>query len=265
MIHALSALDIALWDIRGKLEGVPVFTLLGGARRKRIDAYASLLQYGGSVEHVRRNVVRALERGYRQIKLHERTADSVAAAREVAGSDIPIMVDTNCGWMPDEATAPVAAMAPSNPFWVEEPIWPPDDFESLAKLRRATGVRLAMGENATGLLDFRRMVTLGATDFAQPSIVKIGGLSTLWRIATEAEKAGVTCVPHAFFFGPGYLATLHALAAKQRPAPIERLFGDIAFTPYAHTVPVENGAVNVPERPGLGADPEPELLEHFKA
>ena len=265
VIHALSALDIALWDIRGKLEGVPVFTLLGGARRKRIDAYASLLQYGGSVEHVRRNVVRALERGYRQIKLHERTADSVAAAREVAGSDIPIMVDTNCGWMPDEATAPVAAMAPSNPFWVEEPIWPPDDFESLAKLRRATGVRLAMGENATGLLDFRRMVTLGATDFAQPSIVKIGGLSTLWRIATEAEKAGVTCVPHAFFFGPGYLATLHALAAKQRPAPIERLFGDIAFTPYAHTVPVENGAVNVPERPGLGADPEPELLEHFKA
>jgi L-alanine-DL-glutamate epimerase-like enolase superfamily enzyme len=222
------------------------------------------LQYGGSVDHVRRNVARALERGYRHIKLHERAADAVAAAREVAGPDIPIMVDTNCGWTPDEATAPVAAMAPSKPFWVEEPIWPPDDFEALAQLRRATGVPLAMGENATGLLDFRRMVAAGATDFVQPSIVKIGGLSRLWRIATEAEKAGVTCVPHAFFFGPGYLATLHALAAKERTAPIERMFGDVAFTAYSKTVPVESGAVNVPERPGLGADPEPEMLERYK-
>jgi len=125
-------------------------------------------------------------------------------------------------------------------------------------------VPLAMGENATGLLDFRRMVAAGATDFVQPSVVKIGGLSRLWRIAMEAEKAGVTCVPHAFFFGPGYLATLHALAAKERTTPIERLFGDVAFTAYSKTVAVENGAVNVPDRPGLGADPEPEMLERYK-
>jgi L-alanine-DL-glutamate epimerase-like enolase superfamily enzyme len=265
VIHAISGLDIALWDIRGKLEGVPVWKLLGGARRKRVDAYASLLQYGGAVEHVRRNVARALERGYRHIKLHERTADSVAAAREVAGPDIPIMVDTNCGWTADQATAAVAAMAPSKPFWVEEPIWPPEDFASLAALKRATGVPLAMGENASGVLDFRKMVAAGATDFVQPSVVKIGGLTNLWRIAAEAEQAGVTCVPHAFFFGPGYLATLHALAAKERPAPLERLFGDVGFTAYAKTVPVVDGAIDVPERPGLGADPEHELIERFRA
>jgi L-alanine-DL-glutamate epimerase-like enolase superfamily enzyme len=265
VIHAISGLDIALWDIRGKLEGVPVWKLLGGARRKRVDAYASLLQYGGAVEHVRRNVARALERGYRHIKLHERTADSVAAAREVAGPDIPIMVDTNCGWTADQATSAVAAMAPSKPFWVEEPIWPPEDFASLAALKRATGVPLAMGENASGVLDFRKMVAAGATDFVQPSVVKIGGLTNLWRIATEAEQAGVTCVPHAFFFGPGYLATLHALAAKERPAPLERLFGDVGFTAYAKTVPVVDGAIDVPERPGLGADPEHELIERFRA
>jgi L-alanine-DL-glutamate epimerase-like enolase superfamily enzyme len=265
IIHAISGLNIALWDIRGKLEGVPVWKLLGGARRKRVDTYASLLQYGGSVEHVRRNVGRALERGYRYIKLHERTADSVAAARDVAGPDIPIMVDTNCGWTPDQATAAVAAMAPSKPFWVEEPIWPPEDFASLAALRRATGVPLAMGENASGVLDFRKMVAAGATDFVQPSVVKIGGLTNLWRIATEAEQAGVTCVPHAFFFGPGYLATLHALAAKEHPAPLERLFGDVGFTAYAKTVPVVDGAIDVPERPGLGADPEHELIERFRA
>ena len=213
---------------------------------------------------MRRNVARALERGYRHIKLHERTAESVAAARDVAGPDIPIMVDTNCAWTPDEATAPVAAMAPSKPFWVEEPIWPPEDFASLAALRRATGVPLAMGENGTGVLDFQKMVAAGATDFVQPSVVKIGGLTNLWRIATEAETAGVTCVPHAFFFGPGYLATLHAIAAKERAAPIERLFGDVGFTAYAKTVPVVDGAIDVPERPGLGADPEEELITRFR-
>jgi L-alanine-DL-glutamate epimerase-like enolase superfamily enzyme len=90
-------------------------------------------------------------------------------------------------------------------------------------------------------------------------------LTNLWRIATEAEQAGVTCVPHAFFFGPGYLATLHALAAKERPAPLERLFGDVGFTAYAKTVPVADGAIDVPERPGLGADPEHELIERFRA
>jgi L-alanine-DL-glutamate epimerase-like enolase superfamily enzyme len=113
------------------------------------------------------------------------------------------------------------------------------------------------------VLDFRKMVKAGATDFVQPSVVKIGGLTNLWRVATEAEAAGVTCVPHAFFFGPGYLATLHALAAKERTAPIERLFGDVGFTAYAKTVPVVNGAIDVPERPGLGADPEAELIERF--
>jgi L-alanine-DL-glutamate epimerase-like enolase superfamily enzyme len=74
----------------------------------------------------------------------------------------------------------------------------------------------------------------------------------------------VTCVPHAFFFGPGYLATLHALAAKARPAPLERLFADVAFTAYAGSVPVENGGVDVPDGPGLGADPEVELIERYK-
>jgi L-alanine-DL-glutamate epimerase-like enolase superfamily enzyme len=265
VIHAISGLDIALWDIRGKLERKPVAALLGGIKRKGVEAYASLLQYGGNVEHVRRNTARALERGYRHIKLHERTAEAVAAARDVAGPDIPIMVDTNCAWTPAEATAPVAAMAPSKPFWVEEPIWPPEDFAALAALRKATGVPLAMGENATSVTDFRNMVAAGATDFVQPSIVKVGGLTNLWQVATEAEKAGVTCVPHAFFFGPGYLATLHAIAAKERTAPLERLFGDVGFTAYAKTVPVVDGAIEVPERPGLGADPEEEMIERFKA
>ena len=264
VIHAISGLDIAVWDIRGKLEGVPVAALLGGAKRTRIESYASLLQYNGDLDHIQRNVARALERGHRRIKLHERTPEAVAAARAVTGPDIPIMVDTNCAWTPDKAADAVKAMAPSKPYWVEEPVWPPEDYESLAVVRRSSGVPLAMGENATGALDFRKMMAAGAADFVQPSVVKIGGLTNLWQIATEAEAAGATCVPHAFFFGPGYLATLHAIAAKARPAPIERLFADVGYTAYAKTVPVVDGVVDLPDGPGLGADPEDEMIAQFR-
>ena len=89
VIYALGGLDIALWDMRGKLEGVPVYALLGGKKRERVEVYASLLAYGGNVEHVKRNTARALERGYRQIKLHEKTAEAVAATREAAGAGHP--------------------------------------------------------------------------------------------------------------------------------------------------------------------------------
>ena len=86
LAHALAGLDIALWDIRGKLAGVSVSTLLGGVKRERVECYASLLQYSGNPEHIKRNTARALERGFQQIKLHERTPEAVAAAREVTGT-----------------------------------------------------------------------------------------------------------------------------------------------------------------------------------
>src|SRR5262249_54774950 len=155
------------------LEGVAVHALLGSRRRRRVEAYASLLSYGGSVGHVRRNVARALEAGHRPLKLHEPTAETVAAARQDAGRHVPLMVDPNCASLPGAAAAAVMAMASSQPLWVEEPIWPPEDFSSLAALRRATGVPTAAGENATGALDFRKMIAAGAVDYVQPSAVKI--------------------------------------------------------------------------------------------
>lgn len=263
-LHAISGLDIALWDIRGKLAGVSVSTLLGGRRRDRIEVYASLLHYDGVLDDVRRITARALDAGYRRIKLHERTPAAVAAARAVAGPDIPMMVDVNCAWSPDEAIAAVTEMAESRLTWIEEPIWPPEDVAALAALRRTTGVPTAIGENATGALDFRKMIDANAVDFAQPSAVKIGGVTTLWRICTEAEAAGVTCAPHSPYFGPGYLATLHVLAAKERESAIERFYCDLGMVPFESTVRVEGGAIAVPGGPGLGADPEPELIARYR-
>ena len=173
------------------------------------------------------------------------------------------MVDTNCAWTPSEAEKAVAAMAPYKPFWVEEPIYPPEDFEALAKLRAATGVPMGIGENATSLRDFRRMVTIGKADFIQPAMVKLG-ITAMAKVAAEVEQAGALCVPNAFYLGPAFLAVLHCLAVKEKESPLERMFGDFGATPFAKTVPIINGGVEVPQGPGLGADPEEELIAGFR-
>jgi L-alanine-DL-glutamate epimerase-like enolase superfamily enzyme len=173
------------------------------------------------------------------------------------------MVDTNCAWTPAEAEVAVAAMAPSKPYWVEEPIYPPEDFEALANLRAATGVPMGIGENATSLRDFRRMVTIGKADFIQPAMVKLG-ITALSKVAAEVEQLGATCVPNAFYIGPAFLAVLHCMAVKEKESPLERMFADFGATPFAKTVPVINGAIEVPQGPGLGADPEDELIERFR-
>src|SRR5262249_3003545 len=119
------------------------------------------------------------------------------------------------------------------------------------------------GENATGTLDFVKMVEAGAVDYVQPSAVK-NGITAQWEICTRAEASGVTCVPHAPYFGPGYLATLQILAAKPKSVALERFFCDLALMPFARTVPIVDGWVDIPQGAGLGADPEDDLMR-FRA
>ena len=113
----------------------------------------------------------------------------------------------------------MAALAPFNPYWIEEPVFPPEDFKSLADLRKRTGVPLGMGENATSFSISARWSPLGAADYVQPSIVKMGGISALSKVAAQVEQAGATCVPNAFYIGPGYLAVLHCMATKEKASP----------------------------------------------
>jgi L-alanine-DL-glutamate epimerase-like enolase superfamily enzyme len=94
-------------------------------------------------------------------------------------------------------------------------------------------------------------------------MVKLG-ITTMAKVAAEVEQAGATCVPNAFYLGPAFLAVLHCLAAKEKDSPLERMFADFAATPFSKTVPVINGGVEVPQGPGLGADPEDDLIAQFR-
>jgi L-alanine-DL-glutamate epimerase-like enolase superfamily enzyme len=258
VVHAIAGLDIALWDLRGKRERVPVYQLLGGRQRSRIRAYASLLQYYGDAGLLDRVVTRALDEGYSEVKLHERTADAVKAARHAAGAGVPLMVDTNCAWLPAEAPAAIAQMAAYAPFWIEEPLWPPEDHDALARLKASSPVPLAVGENASSAFELSTLIAQASAQYVQPSVIKLG-LSGAWALSRQCEGSQVACAPQVAFFGPGYLASLHLLAAQRAEASLERLYVELAHVPYGATVPIAGGWVDVPDGPGLGADPEADL------
>lgn len=258
--QAISGVDIALWDLRGKLQGVPVYALLGGAQRTFVPAYASLLQYYGDVERIKRNVADSLEAGFGQVKLHERSVVATAAAREVMGADLPLMLDTNCAWTADEVQREVAGFESLGLQWIEEPIWPPEDLDTLARLRGSSRIPLAAGENASSRFELTEMARRTLVDYLQPSALKAGGITALWQLSRQCAGTPVRFAPQSAFFGPGFLATLHVLAAQAQPVAVERLFCSLGHVPYAESIPFVRGGFQLNDRPGLGADPEPALL-----
>jgi L-alanine-DL-glutamate epimerase-like enolase superfamily enzyme len=262
-MYALSAIDIALWDIAGKLAGLPLYRLLGGSPRERLPAYASLLRYGepGAVAH---HVGKVLKRGYRHIKLHEITLPPIEAARKASGPDVPIMVDCNCPWTVAEAIAMAHRLQPFNLKWLEEPVWPPEDHAGLARVQVEGGIPTAAGENAM-LPEFKGMFEAGAISYAQPSVTKVGGVTGMRRVTALADAHGIEVVPHSAYFGPGLLASIHCIAAMSREGLVERYDADFAVNPLHEAImPDKNGHIAVPQGPGLGAELDMAVVEKLR-
>jgi len=260
--YALSGVEIALWDLLGKRAGLPLHQLLGGSPHAELPAYASLLRYGDPAM-VARNVSAAVAQGYRAIKLHEVTVAAVRAARTAAGPDVLLMNDCNCPWAPDEAVAIAAELRDQNLHWLEEPVWPPEDWRGLARVR-AVGVPVAAGENCGTVADFQAAFAAGALDVAQPSVTKIGGVGAVRRVAALAEAHSVRVVPHCAYFGPGFLASLHLAAILPGPPPLERLFVDLAASPFSPWTEAQGGRLAIPQGAGLGCDPDPAVIERYR-
>jgi L-alanine-DL-glutamate epimerase-like enolase superfamily enzyme len=262
VIYGLSGIDIALWDIAGKVAGLPLYRLLGGSERADVPAYASLLRYGepAAVTHYAEE---ALERGYRHVKVHEIEAVNVKAARDALGSDVPLMVDCNCLWDAEEAVRRARSFAPYNPHWIEEAIWPPEDGHAMAKLRREGGVPTAAGENYM-FDDFQRLCELEALDFLQPSITKVGGVTGMRAVFELGAAHNVQVVPHSAYFGPGLLASTHVIASYSGEIPVERYYADFDDTPLHDAINPKNGRMLVPQSPGLGLDPDLDVVERMR-
>ena len=212
-MFGISAIDIALWDLAGKRAGLPLGQLLGGpATPPLVPGYASLLKYRDR-ELVAETVRAALDEGYPAIKLHETGEAEIAAAREAMRPDMPLCTDTNCPWTPAEALSMAARLKPYDLYWLEEPIFPPEDFSALARLQQESGIDLACGENACTAFEFRRLLDAGAVRYVQPSVTKVGGVTEFHKVLALAEGHDVTVMPHSPYFGPGWLATLQLLSA----------------------------------------------------
>jgi len=262
--YALSGIDIALWDIAGKIAGQPLYRLLGGTPRTDLPAYASLLRYGKAAD-VAHYTQDALGRGYRHIKLHEITVPEVKAARDAAGPDIPIMVDTNCPWTVAQAIEMARRFVPFTPTWIEEPVWPAENLAGLAEVRAKGGLPTAAGENYGTVWEFRRAFEAGAITYAQPSVTKLGGVTEMRKVMTLAETFGVQVVPHSAYFGPGLIASIHCIAAMPQESWVERYYCDFAENPLGDAIhPGKNGRIAIPQGPGLGVDPDPKLLAKLR-
>jgi L-alanine-DL-glutamate epimerase-like enolase superfamily enzyme len=264
VLHALSAVDIALWDIAGRAAGVPLHRLLGGGDAS-LPCYASLDPLGAE-PLVRAGVRAALDAGFRAVKLHERVPAVVRAARSEAGEGTTLMLDVNCAWTLGQAWQAAGELAGTGLRWLEEPVWPPENFAGLAALRAGCGIPLAAGENAATLMDFARLMDAAAVDVLQPSPAKMGGVTELCKVFPVAAVRNAAVLPHTFYHGPGLLAAIHVTAALGTPdAMIEWRYSDLEALPYGDAVVPAGGAIAVPQGPGLGADPDDGVLRRYLA
>lgn len=263
LAFALSAVDIALWDIAGKAADMPLCRLLGGGVAS-LPAYASLVRYSDP-SLVRAAVRHAVDAGFRTLKLHEIELPAIRAAREEAGPDIGLTLDVNCAWTLNEARPIAEELKPLHLKWLEEPLWPPENFNGLAELRRTSGIPIAAGENIYTLMDFERLLAAKAVDFVQPSPAKMGGISELRKIFPLAAVHNIPVMPHSFYDGPGLLAAIHATAAfGTADSMIEWRAFDLEATIYGEKLKPKAGNIPVPQEPGLGIDPDPEVIRTYR-
>lgn len=260
-IFAISAVDIALWDLKAKAEGVSLARLLGSTPKTALPAYASLVRYG-EPELVRNFGAKVVSEGYETVKLHEITLEAIEAGREGAGAATKMSTDVNCNWSMAEAREIMPHMKRLDLYWVEEPVFPPDDAAALGGLQEQYGVPIASGENACTAVEFAR--TAPAIHYLQPSVTKVGGVSEFLKVCDLAETHGAKIMPHAPYFGPGYWATLQLMAARDICEQFEHLY----IEPEGYldpSIPLPgNGTVAVPDRPGIGFEPDPAVLERFR-
>ena len=260
---ALSGLDIALWDIAGKAAGKPLHALLGGARRERLGCYASLLRYADEALAAQ-YCEQAVGEGFGAIKLHEVSEPVIAAARAAAPRSVALLLDVNCEWGVEDAIAIGKRLAPLGLEWFEEPVFPPEDGAGLRSVGEACGIPIAAGENCCFATQFAALFDAGAVQYAQPSVTKLGGVTEFRRIAALATARGVKLAPHSQYFGPGALATLHLLAALAPEARFEYFYLQVDAGLFGDLLVPERGELRLPQAPGLGADPDQDVVRRYR-
>lgn len=274
--HTISGIDIALWDIAGKVMGQPVGRLLGGRYRERVRPYASLLMQepDALAERLRALVAqrfRAFKLGWGPFGRVSPSLDEsiVRAARDAVGPDCALMIDAggSDAYWPGTLKWALRTSHMLNAYnvaWFEEPL-APDDLDGYITLRRQSPVPIAGGEVLTRRQSFQPWLTQGALDIVQPDVTKVGGISEARRIAWMAGDHGVQYVPHGWNTAIGLAADLQLASALPHTRFVEYLTG----SPYIDALVSdpwrldEDGMLAIPDAPGLGIHLDPDAVERF--
>lgn len=274
--HAISGIDIALWDLFGKIVNQPVARLLGGVYRDKIKPYGSLLF--DEPDALRWKLTQATGRGFQAIKLgwrpfgrRDAKTDErlVQAAREAVGPDVELMVDAggSDAYWPHGfkwALRTAQMLAAYDVVWFEEAL-PPDDLAGYVELRRQSPVPIATGEVLTRRQSFWPFLQQHAVDIIQPDCTKCGGLTEAWRIGWMAYEHNIQLVPHGWNTAVGLAADLHLTAAL----PVARYVEFLTPSPYIDRLvknpmrPDAEGCLRLPDGPGLGIDLDRDALREF--
>jgi len=281
-IEALSAIDIALWDLKGRHLGVSVHRLLGGPLRHRVEAYATGFyrkRFGDPLDYLVEEAHQRVAAGFKMIKLKlgfglagdVRLCETV---RRAIGPDIRIMVDANHAYDALGAIRLGKLIEPLDIAWFEEPV-PPEDLAGYREVKAALAIPIAGGEAEFTRWGFRALITERLVDILQPDIAAAGGISETKKIADMANAFGVMVNPHVWGTGVALAASLQLIAALPHNPPglhpIEPLLEfdqsehPIRMAVIAEPITQTDGWVEIPDRPGLGIDIDRAALEKFRA
>lgn len=287
-ICAMGALDMALWDIRGKALGLPCWRFLGGARKTHITPYASLLPTGRTATEYRESLVakakEARRMGFRAAKMEvvvkgpyahngisgddEQIVEVVAACREAVGPDFVMMVDVCYCWTnAKEALRILKKVEPYDIFFFETPLRV-DDVEGYAYLHDHSPIRIAAGELQNTRFEFLELMDRAKVDVAQPDVGRVGGLTEAKRVCDMAADRGKLIVPHCWKTGIGIAASAHLSAAVAHCPYIEFLPAQLSESRLRRELVIDelkmiDGRIPLPQQPGLGIELNPEAIEKY--
>jgi L-alanine-DL-glutamate epimerase-like enolase superfamily enzyme len=262
-VLALSALDMALWDLKARRLGQPLWKLLGG-HDARVRCYAGGIDLQLSTQDLLHQTDANLERGFRAIKMkvgRERLSEDVArvaAMRKHLGEGFALMADANMKWSVDQAIRAARAFQPYDLTWLEEPIIP-DDVAGHARLVRDAGIPIAAGENLRTLWEFKQLVAEGGVTFPEPDVTNCGGITSFLKIAHLAEAFNLPVTSHG-----AHDVTVHLLAAVPNGDFLEAHgFGLDAY--IAEPLRIVDGYALAPDRPGHGIAFDWDKLQAIRA
>ena len=262
---ALSAIDIAMWDLKAKAAGEPLYRLLGGAR-STVEVYASAINLHLSKDDLLAQTRGQLEEGYRAFKIKvgrpglDEDRERVMAVRKLIGPDCQLMLDANQKWSPGEAIQRSRLLLEAAPLFLEEPLLS-DTIDGHAVLRAATGMPIAAGEQLCNRFEFWNYIRAGALDFLQPDVWKVGGITEFVKIAALGAAAGIPVSPH----GAAELS-VHLAAALPNAMHVENIFGLNLFDFGATSapLPISGGKHQLSDAPGHGVRFEKDALQAHK-